>query len=139
MPAICDFLFFGVALLSVSGRDEESDNLFGLKDVKKVFDQWLSHLIESIDEDDSSNMGFSKETADFGAHSLRKGSATYRLSFPNAAASVGVLLRGGWTLGGKLPRYVAALLKGDQTCGRYLCGLPANELELSLLLPRFTP
>jgi hypothetical protein len=51
--------------------------------------------------------------------------------------AISVLLRGGYALGGVLPRYVRLLLEADQTVGRQAAGLRPETADFSLLPPRF--
>lgn len=68
---------------------------------------------------------------------LRKGGATYALSFPGGPSAVAVYLRAAWSLGPTQCRYVFAGDGGDQFVGRVLAGLPINSIDFAILPPRF--
>jgi hypothetical protein len=72
---------------------------------------------------------------DIGAHSARKGAATFASSAcPSAAA---VHLRAGWALGGVQDTYLRYDGAGDQYVGRCVAGLPIMSQEFALLPPHF--
>jgi hypothetical protein len=76
--------------------------------------------------------------SDFGAHSLRKGCATYVTSGSTGGPSiVAVCQRAGWTMGNVLDRYLKFDLSGDAFVGRVAAGLPLNGVEFGHLPPHF--
>lgn len=75
---------------------------------------------------------------DIATHSARKGSATYASSGTTAPPGViSILLRGGWSIGDTLDRYMKPGTVGDQYLGRVLCGLPPDSEKFCVLPPHF--
>ena len=74
--------------------------------------------------------------SDFGAHSLRKGAATYVTSGSTGGPSiVAVCQRAGWHMGNVLDRYLKFDGSGDAFVGRVLAGLPLNLVSFADLPP----
>lgn len=74
--------------------------------------------------------------SDFGAHSLRKGAATYVTSGSTGGPSiVAVCQRAGWHMGNVLDRYLKFDGSGDAFVGRVLAGLPLNMVNFAELPP----
>jgi hypothetical protein len=135
-PEICAFLSLGIKLLCTSVMNNNG-RLFDSTNIYETYASWLFNVIESMDKETAALIGFDKETADIGTQSVRKGSISYMLSYAGQASNIACLLRGGWQLGGVLPKYVRQMLNGDQAAGRLVCGLPPNLVEFSLLCARF--
>ena len=75
---------------------------------------------------------------DIGAHSYRKGSATYTASGSTAAPPIiAICLRAGWKLGGVLNTYLSLESAGDRFVGRVCALLPQVSKEFCVLPPRF--
>jgi hypothetical protein len=78
------------------------------------------------------------QPSDFGAHSLRKGCATYVTSGSTGGPSiVAVCQRAGWTMGNVLDRYLKFDLSGDAFVGRVAAGLPLDGVSFGHLPPHF--
>ena len=76
------------------------------------------------------------QPSDLGAHSFRKGGATYVTSGSTGGPSiVAVCSRAGWALGNVLDRYLKFDLSGDAFVGRILAGYPLNLASFSDLPP----
>jgi hypothetical protein len=74
--------------------------------------------------------------SDFGAHSLRKGAATFVTSGSTGGPSiVAVCQRAGWHMGNVLDRYLKFDGSGDAFVGRVLAGLPLNLVSFADLPP----
>jgi hypothetical protein len=130
-PVVCSILSLGVKLVCTS-MPESTGSLFRAKPDKAGFGIWFRRVANDLNS--STDLG---PAGDFGTQSLRKGSLTYLAQFPGASSMIAGLLRGGYSIGTLLPRYIALLIQGDQTVGRTLCGLPPNDADSTLLPPRF--
>lgn len=74
--------------------------------------------------------------SDIGAHSFRKGGATYVTSGSTGGPSiVAVCSRAGWALGNVLDRYLKFDVSGDAFVGRILAGYPLNLAAFADLPP----
>lgn len=77
--------------------------------------------------------------SDIGAHSFRKGGATYLTSGSTGGPSiVAVCARAGWALGNVLDRYLKFDASGDAFVGRILAGYPLNLASFADLPPHVT-
>jgi hypothetical protein len=130
-PVVCSILSLGVKLVCTS-MPESTGSLFRAKPDKAGFGIWFRRVANDLNS--STDLG---PAGDFGTQSLRKGSLTYLAQFPGASSMIAGLLRGGYSIGTLLPRYIALLIQGDQSVGRTLCGLPPNDADSTLLPPRF--
>ncbi|OWZ17670.1 hypothetical protein PHMEG_0008349 [Phytophthora megakarya] len=74
----------------------------------------------------------------YGAHSIRKGVATFACSGPTSGPSItSMCLRGSWSLGVQ-DHYIRYESAGDQYLGRVVAGLPLNRAKFSILPPHFS-
>ena len=71
------------------------------------------------------------------AHSLRKGAATMCSGVIGGPNAFSICVRGGWSIGDVLDRYVTMENGTDQFIGRILAGLPHDSPEFATLLPHF--
>jgi hypothetical protein len=79
-----------------------------------------------------------KNTNHYGAHSVRKGVATFAYNGTTGGPSIAsVCLRVGWSLGDVQDRYIRYEPAGDQYLGRVIAGLPLNGADFALLPPHF--
>jgi hypothetical protein len=76
---------------------------------------------------------------DIGAHSLRKGAATFVGGAVDGPSSITVCLRAGWKMGGVQDRYFRYERGGDQYTGRIVSGLDMRTPEFAVLPPHFPP
>ncbi|KAG6946968.1 hypothetical protein JG687_00016401 [Phytophthora cactorum] len=74
----------------------------------------------------------------YGAHSIRKGVATFSCSVTTGGPSiVSACLRVGWSFGGVHDGYIRYESAGYQYLGRVVAGLPLNQAEFAALPPHF--
>ena len=73
-----------------------------------------------------------------GAHSIRKGAATYACSGTTVSPSiVAICLRAGWSIAGAKERYLKFENAGDQFVSRILCVLDCNSPNFAISPPIF--
>lgn len=137
-PFIDAFLSLGVKILSTPllGVDKK---VFDVKNIHDKYTKWLQSILTKINPEEAMRLGYEKNSSDFGTHSLRKGSISHSASSPGVCSIIAGILRGGWSLGGDLNRYIKPMITGDQNVGRVLCGLPPHLVEFSMLPARFQP
>jgi hypothetical protein len=128
-PQICPLLALALHVLS-QDTVPRTKLLFKEKSEQDRFATWFAAVWAGMDP---------MKTANVGPQSTRKGSISHALSFPGSCSAIAAILRGGWTLGGVMPKYVRQMLEGDETVGRLLCGLPAQTADVAILPPRWMP
>lgn len=102
---------------------------------KKRFSESLAETLKS-DPMASFLAANGLQPSDLGAHSFRKGGATYVTSGCTGGPSiVAVCSRAGWALGNVLDRYLKFDLSGDAFVGRILAGYPLNLASFADLPP----
>ena len=132
MPEICPILALGVYWLSFGIEDGD---LFSGRNQYDRFCKGLKQVID-INSEEFSLLGIS--VSNIGAHSCRKGSATYCSSGSTACPpSAAVNIRAGWTLGGVEDTYKRYEAAGDQYVGRVTSGLPIVDASFMTLPPAF--
>ena len=104
---------------------------------KKRYQEALSAMLRTTDMVTFlAALGY--KPSDFGAHSLRKGCATYVTSGSTGGPSiVAVCQRAGWSMGNVLDRYLKYDCNGDAFVGRVAAGLPLNSASFGDLPPHF--
>lgn len=75
-----------------------------------------------------------------GAHSIRKGAATFACSGSTAAPShAAISVRAGWTMGSVKDRYIKFAAAADCYLGRVLAGMDVCGVNFGVLPPHFDP
>ena len=78
------------------------------------------------------------ESDSIGAHSARKGAATFACSGTTAGPSIAAVShRAGWTMGDVRDRYLKFEAASDAYLGRIVVGLPVSSSKLTVLPPHF--
>lgn len=133
-PAVCPILALALYLLCVS-RAKDQVALFQGGTQENRFGTMLRSALQTEEGREICRAeGIRPE--DIATHSLRKGAATWVLSFAEANPSA-LFLRAGWTLGSTKDRYVHYSITGDQTIGRLVSGLPIHQSNFAILPPHF--
>lgn len=133
-PAVCPLTALGIFLLTTSHNAAtalflgESQYARFTKGLKKVLSQ--APLKDAL-----AQLGLSP--ADFGAHSDRKGAATFLSGCQGGPSSISVCLGGGWTLKDVESRYFRWECAADCFVGRCLSALPLNSFHFAILPPFF--
>ena len=128
-PDVCCILALGIYV--VCGRMyPRSGRVFEGSNEQEKFSKWLEKKVDSVE---------SLRGREIGTQSFRKGVLSHNLSHSSILSAISALLRGGWSIGGLLPRYIMQLMHADEVIGRTACGLPPYELELAMLPARFKP
>jgi hypothetical protein len=134
-PWLCPVL--SLALYFVSFPRADGISLFpGGHQKERV----LAAMKSSLESDEGQHMlqSVGKSAREFGNHSFRKGATTYCTSGSvGGPSSFSVLLRGGWTIGGVIARYIKQDAAGDQFVGRTVCGLNPHSAEFAAVSPHF--
>lgn len=134
MPEICPILSLGVYWLSF-GIQQENGDLFSGRNQYDRFSKGLKRAI-TINAQELGAQGITAEN--IGAHSCRKGCATYCSSGSTACPpSTAINIRAGWTLGGVEDTYKRFEAAGDQYVGRVSSGLPMTSANFMMLPPAF--
>lgn len=133
-PEICPVLGLGWYLASLSTPLTTEDKLFigGSQSIR-----FLKNLKVALESPELREVLTFHGTNpdDFGAHSLRKGAATFLCNGSTVSPSYSsICIRMGWSQGVQ-ERYLKYQFAADAYCGRILCGLPQNQVEFGLLPP----
>ena len=132
-PSICPVLTIAVNLfIRPAGGTMQ---LFIGTDSKGRFCSLLHTVLGILDAVQKSMLGCL--VADIGAHSTRKGGATYTLGQVGGPNAPTVFLRMNHTMGNVRDRYIYQCDGGDQLCGRMVAGLPFDSVQFAVLPPHF--
>ncbi len=137
MPEINPILILGLYWLTYP-FDKNNTQLFPGNNQYERFQKILGRVLEmeSIAEE-LEHRGIQKE--DIGAHSLRKGAASFCASGSTACpSSTSVHLRAVWSSIGVQDTYLRYESAGDMFVGRTVSGLPIDQAEFSILPPFFS-
>jgi hypothetical protein len=122
----------GLHFFSVSFRPNNSDrNKVFIGAAYDTFSKWMRSIVSIMPH-------LEYDGTVFGTHSFRKGIATYCSGFKSGPPFFAILLRGGWSLGEVMDRYIRFTEGANQLCGRVACVINFNDgAKFSVLPPRF--
>jgi hypothetical protein len=127
-PKICVFTALGLHVLLNTALLMPDVRMFSGKNEHDRCSTKLRNVLNKVDPDGHKSLG---------TQSFRKGVLSWLMSHPGAASNTAGLLRGEWSIGGLLPRYVRQMAHGDCAAGRVAAGLPTAEVGFCILPPRF--
>ena len=133
-PTVCPLLSLTMYLLVTPPTS--SSALFPGSDQYNRYNKYLRNLLERKEVYVMRNYGV--DVGEIGAHSARKGAATYMTSgYVGGPMQQAVNIRCGWRMSGVTDTYCRYEAAGDQYCGRVVSGLPLFSFRFAVLPPRF--
>jgi len=132
-PLVCPVLALSLYVSTISKELSPSDKLF----LGSASDTFLKALQEALDHSMVAQALrlYGLKKSDIGAHSIRKGAATYLCNGGTCAPSYGsICIRLSWTMGVK-DRYIQYNPAADAYCGRILSLLHQNSTQFATLPP----
>lgn len=133
-PYVCAVTALTVYLMT---RAHDGNNLFEGGAVIKYYERGLRKALESPAVK-AALFGNGIDNANKSIHTIRKSSAGHLAGGTGVGVSVlGILLRGGWSIGNVLNRYIKSGKHTDAMIANLLAGLDYMSYEFTILPPHF--